>query len=244
MFNLMGDHLEPEIVLQLEDTPGLARLNLLPANPKQEQIGQNGDAKRLFDPIFLSGDLMLSQPQPRLYFVDEKFHRPPPVIDANHLPGRHLGQIGHDEFGLFRAHVTPFFAEHHHDVTDMIQRQAFAIDPEGLSASLFSQFGYPGPLVEFVGQMRHQILQALAVFTLPRPSDPKHESPTPLGIFLISVLDHLHILFGAIGCISSNNDGCCPPGRLKLLDHLPKQRIFCLVIGMLLGQDLTSRVSD
>ena len=94
---------------------------------------------------------MLSQAQTGLQFPDQQFHRPPSLIDANHLSGGHVGQIGHDEFGFLRAHVTPFFAQHHHDITDMIQTHAFAIDPEGLSASLSSQFGYPGPLVEFVG---------------------------------------------------------------------------------------------
>jgi len=96
--NLLDNHLESEIVLPLEDTPATAWQDLAAGSPKQEQIGRNGHAKRLFDPIFVSVDLMLSQSQTTLPFPDQKFYRPPSLIDANHLSGSRLGQIGHDEF--------------------------------------------------------------------------------------------------------------------------------------------------
>ena len=36
----------------------------------------------------------------------------------HHLTRRQLGQIGHQDFGMLRAHA-PLFAQHHSDVTDM-----------------------------------------------------------------------------------------------------------------------------
>ena len=85
-------------MLPLEDTLAVAWQDLAAGNPKQEQRSPNGDAKRLFDPIFVSADLMLPQSQTTLPFPDQKFHRRPSLIDVNHLSGSHLGQIGHDEF--------------------------------------------------------------------------------------------------------------------------------------------------
>jgi hypothetical protein len=38
-----------------------------------------------------------------------------------------LRQMGHQDFGVLRAHVTPSFTQDHGDVTDMTQTQAFAI---------------------------------------------------------------------------------------------------------------------
>ena len=95
-------------MLPLEDTPAVAWQDLAAGSPKQEQRGPNGDAKRLFDPIFVSVDLMLSQSQTTLPFPDQKFYRPPSLIDANHLSGSRLGQIGHDEFVFFRFRLRPF----------------------------------------------------------------------------------------------------------------------------------------
>ena len=72
MFYLSGKDFEPELVLQIENTPGLSWLDLLPTHPKQEQISHNGDAKGLFKPIAITSNLILSQPYVRFEIsIDE-----------------------------------------------------------------------------------------------------------------------------------------------------------------------------
>ena len=94
MFHLIGDDFHAKILLQLKDTPRFTGLDKVGTGSQQEQISKDRDADRFFDPILLSGDLMLSQPQRTLEFPEKQFYGPPSLIDDNHLPGGQFDQIG------------------------------------------------------------------------------------------------------------------------------------------------------
>jgi site-specific DNA recombinase len=46
-------------------------------------------------------------------------HRPPAPIHVDHLPGAHLGELGHQHFRLCRPRVSPWCAQDHGDSTQM-----------------------------------------------------------------------------------------------------------------------------
>ena len=146
----MSERLESEFLLQLKDTPGLSRLDQMGASAQQKQIGKKGDADGFFDALLLAGDLMLAQPQGTFEFPHQQFDGPPSLIDEQDLSGGQLGQIGHDEFSVFRAEVTPFLTENHRGVSDMTQRQVLSIGPEGFPSFAFDQVWDPGALIVFV----------------------------------------------------------------------------------------------
>src|SRR2546430_7201625 len=56
------------------------------------------------------------------------------LVDAHDLARRQLGQIGHQDFCLFGAQVSPSFAQDHSDFPDMTQTQAGMKRPKGLAA--------------------------------------------------------------------------------------------------------------
>jgi hypothetical protein len=51
----------------------------------------------------------------RLDYLD----RPTPAIHSNDLPGTHLGQIGHQNFRLFRPIAAPFITQDNGDISNM-----------------------------------------------------------------------------------------------------------------------------
>ena len=105
-------------------------------SPQQEQVGQYRDPHGVRTPFRVATDLMLAQSQPRFELPIDEFDRPALLVDAHHLSRRQLRQIGHQNFGLFRAHVPPFFTQYHGDFTDMTQAQALAINPKGFATTV------------------------------------------------------------------------------------------------------------
>ena len=114
---------------------------------KQEQIGQHRNAYGILTPLLVSAHLVLTQSQSRFEFPIDEFDRPTLLVDAHHLSRGQLRQIGHQNLGLFRAQVTPFFAQHHGDITDMTQTQTPAINPKGFATLALNGFGNPRSLV-------------------------------------------------------------------------------------------------
>lgn len=129
MLDLIGHGPQLKRMLKLENTPGLAQGDLLMTSPKQEQVGQYGDPQGVCAPLLAPTHLMLAQSQTRFEFPIDDLDRPALLVDAHHLPRGQLRQIGHQYFGILRAQVTSFFSQHHGDITDMTQAQAFAINP-------------------------------------------------------------------------------------------------------------------
>jgi hypothetical protein len=107
---------------------------------QQEQVGQYGNPNGICAPPLVTTDLMPAQSQARFQFPIHELDRPALLVHAHDLSRGQLRQIGHQYFGMFRAHVTPFFTQHHSDVTDMTQTQAFAINPKGFATAPLNVF--------------------------------------------------------------------------------------------------------
>jgi len=107
---------------------------------------------------------------------------------------------------MLGAHVAPLFAQHHSNVAYMTQTQASAIRPKRFATFPPLRSGHPGALVILVRHMGHEVFERLLLHGLPRAGDRKDKAPTAYGIRLVSVLDHAHVRFGAIGGIPAHND--------------------------------------
>src|SRR5437588_1197425 len=105
-------------MLQLRNAPRRPRENLLMAGTDQQQIRHDRNAKGAFDTSFLCTDLVSAQPKVRLELAVDLLHRPPSLVRTHYLSRDPLVQIGHQDFRMFWADVTPFFTQHHSDVAD------------------------------------------------------------------------------------------------------------------------------
>src|SRR5918999_789209 len=164
-------------MLQLGNAPRCPRENLLMAGTDQQQIRQHRKAERLLDALLLSTDLVLSQPQVRLQLPIDLLHGPPSLIRRHHLSRGPLVQIGHQDFRMLRADVSPFLTEHHSDVADMPQTQAFAKSPKGFAAVGSREPGYPSTLIILTRHMRDQVFEGLALDRFPGPGNRKDKAP-------------------------------------------------------------------
>src|SRR3954451_9588156 len=121
-------------MLQLCKAPRLAGENILMAGTGQQQIRHYRYTKRLLDPSLFPADLVCTQSQVGLEFPIDLLHGPSSLVCTDHLSRDPLVQIGHQDFCMFGADVTPSLTQNHRDVTDMAQTQACAIHPEGFAA--------------------------------------------------------------------------------------------------------------
>ncbi len=121
MSRLIGDDPQPKAMLKLRQTPRFAWNDLLMRQPQDEQIGQYRYAKGLFHLISVPPHLVLAQSEVRFQIPIDELHTPPVLVDAHHLSRRRIGQIGHQEFGMLRAHVTPGFAQHQGDISNVVK---------------------------------------------------------------------------------------------------------------------------
>ena len=103
-------------------------------HPQHKQVGQHRDAHGFLTAVRVPADLVLAQPQARFQLPVHELDRPTFLVDAHDLARCQCGQIGHQDFGMLRAQVTPFFAQYHSDVAHMTQTQAGAIRPKSLAA--------------------------------------------------------------------------------------------------------------
>ena len=142
-------------------------------HPQHKQVGQHRDAHGFLTAVRIPTDLVLAQPQTRFQLPIYELDGPTFLVDAHDLARRQLGQIGHEDFGMLRAHVSPFFTQDHRDVAHMTQTQAGAIRPKSLAAFPAMLSGNPGALVILVRHMGHEIFQRLLFHGLPSPGDRK-----------------------------------------------------------------------
>ena len=96
-----------EPLLESKGTPGAARLNLFGPQAQQQQIRHEGDSDRTFHPGCVLGDVRLAQPHDALQFFDAEFHRPSSQVECHGQVSSGLRQIGHEQFGVTGAVVTP-----------------------------------------------------------------------------------------------------------------------------------------
>src|ERR671913_981822 len=224
-------------MLKLKTTPRLARGDLVMTSPKQKQIGQHRDTHRVRAALLVAADLMLAQSQARFEFPIDEFNRPTLLVNAHHLSRGQLRQIGHQDFGVLRAHVTPFFTQYHGDVTDMTQTQALAINPKGFATLTLDVFGNPGSSVQVARQMGDEMLDHFLIYRFPGAGNGKAKAPAAFIIRLVAIFDHLHVSLGAIGRVATDDHLLGPTRRRELAHHLAKQSIFVLIASMTLGQN-------
>src|SRR5215510_5116040 len=120
-------------MLQLCKAPRLTGKNLLMACTAQQQIRHHRYTKGLLDPSLFPTDLMCTQSQVSLEFPIDVLHGPSSLVCTDHLSRDPLVEIGHQNFRMLRAQVTPSFTQDHRDVADVPQTQACAIHPEGFA---------------------------------------------------------------------------------------------------------------
>src|SRR5918992_2070246 len=226
-------------MLQLRNAPRRSRENLLMAGTDQQQIRQHRDAKGLLDASLLCTDLVFTQSQVGLEFPIDLLHGPSSLVCTYHLSRDPLVQIGHQDFCIFRADVTPSFTQNHRDVTDVPQTQACAIHPEDFAALGAREAGHPSTLIICAWQMGHQVFDGLILDRFPRPSNGEDKAPLTSRIVGVALHDHLHIVLRAIGCIALDDNPFRPGRRAKVPDHLTKQRIFRLIRWMGFRADQT-----
>ena len=89
------------------------------AGTDQQQIRQYRYPKGLLDPSLLPTDLVLAQPEVGLQLAVDLFHGPSALVCTHHLSRDPLVEIGHQDFRLLWADVTPSFTQDHSDVTDV-----------------------------------------------------------------------------------------------------------------------------
>jgi len=106
-----------------------------------EQVGQHRNAHGFLTASLVPPDLVLAQAQARFQLPVQALDGPTLLVEAHDLARRQLGQIGHQDFGLFGAQVSPSFAQDHSDFPDMTQTQTRMKRPKGLAAvpRLFSE---------------------------------------------------------------------------------------------------------
>jgi hypothetical protein len=86
--------------------------------------------------------------------------------------------MGHPNFGLFRAHVPPFFTPYHGDFTDMTQTQALAVNPKGFATAALDLFRNPGAGVQLTGQMGDESLEHFLMHRFPGAGHGKDKAPS------------------------------------------------------------------
>ena len=205
--------------------------------PQQEQIGQHRDPHGICAPLPVSTDLMVAQSQPRFEVSIHECYGPAFLVDAHHLSRCPLRSIGHHDFCLFGAHVTPFFTQHQGDVAHMTQAQVGMIRPKRLGALARVLSGNTGALGILLRHRGDEILEPFLINGFPGTGNGKDKAPAACGIGLVPVLDHLHVGFGAIGRITTHNHQSRPTRRDERAHHLAKQRIFIAITSMTFGQN-------
>ena len=205
-------------------------------HPHHQQVGQPRDANGLLTAVCGPTDLVLAQAQTRFQLPGHELERPAFLVYAHDLSRRQCGQIGHQEFCVMGADVSPFFTQYQGDIPDMTQTQARVIGPKGSAAFPPMRSGNPGALVILARHMGHEMFERLLLHGLPSPGDRKDKALAACPISLVPVLAHPHVRFRALGCIPTYNDQLGPTWGYKLAHHLAKHGIFTAIPRVALGQ--------
>ena len=205
MLDLSRHHTQPQCMLQLKDAPGFATDDVVMTHAQHQQGDQHRHLSGFLAAILVPTDLMRAQAQSRLAFPMHHLHGPALLVDTHDWARRQRGQIGHQDFRLFGAQVSPSFTPYHSDITHMTQTQPSVRRPKGPAASASGLSGNPGALVILMRHMGHEVFERVLVHGFPGVSDGKDKAPPACRIGLVPVLDHLHVRLGAIGRIPADN---------------------------------------
>src|ERR671923_138507 len=123
----------------------------------------------------------MTQAQSAFQFLKADLHRPSSEIDRhNQARGRH-GQIGHQQFSLFGAVVTPPSTEEHGDISNMAQVGRFDESPEEPVSVSGNKSRHSDLTIMMSGQMGDDIAQMLAIGKLPGARESDDKEP-PMGL--------------------------------------------------------------
>ena len=95
---------------------------------------------------------------------------------------RSLVQIGHQDFRLVRADVTPLFTQHPCDVADVPQTQACAKTPQAFAALCSRKPGHAEALKICVRDMGHQVFECFPIHGFPRACYGEDKAPALGGL--------------------------------------------------------------
>ena len=222
--------LPSEPLFEREGTPGAARLNLFGSQAQQQQIGHNGQGYRAFNPCSVLGHLGLPQAHDSLQFFDAEFHRPSSQVACHRDVSCGLRQIGHEQFSVFGAVVTPPATEHYGDISDLPQLRTFGKRPEDPASGAGHDQRHADLAVMVDRQMGDQIPQVLAIGQLPGVREGNDKEP-------VASLNGLQISPRGVGGIGHHYDLLTPCGQDDLLEHLPKEGVLRLIAGAAFGLD-------
>src|SRR5918998_1668655 len=89
--------------------------------------------------------------------------------------------------------------------------------------------------------MGHQVFDGFALNRFPSSWDGEDKTPSAIRVVRIALNHHLHIILRAIGGIAFDDNGLGPCRWRKRSNHVAKQVIFRLILGMALGPNQTKR---
>src|SRR5919204_5366376 len=130
-FDLLGADVPSEFPLEREDAPRGSWLNRLGLQAQHYQIRHKRDGHRSFHSRGILSDLCMPQAQSAFQFPETDLHRPPSKINRYHYVRCCHREIGHKQFSLFGAVVTPPSTEEHGDIANMAQLGGVEEGPEG-----------------------------------------------------------------------------------------------------------------
>ena len=139
MFLLPLDELLCEVLFERKQAPEALLRDILGRKFYDDEIRHDGHGDRALDALRIFGDLMLAQSRRPLQFFHEQLHCPPPAIHIDHLPGRHVWEIGHQNLRRFRPIVAPFLTQNDGDIANVSETSPFGIGPIRSTPAWFIQ---------------------------------------------------------------------------------------------------------
>src|ERR687896_827002 len=215
-FDLLGADVPSEFLLESEDAPCCSWLDMLGLQAQHYQIRHERDGHGSFYACGIFGDLYLPQAQSTFQFLKTDLHRPSSEINRYHYARCCHREIGHEQFSLFGAVVTPPSTEDHGDIAKMAQLGLFDEGPEGPLPARGNQRGHPDSMVMMDGQVGDDIPQILAIGELPGTGEGNDKEPA-------AGLNGLEIFARGIGGIGDHNHAFAPSWQHQGLKHVPNQ---------------------
>src|SRR5918998_222348 len=215
-FDLLGACVPSEFLLEREDAPRGSWLDMLGLQAQHYQIRHKRNGHRSFHSRGILSDLCMPQTQSAFQFLETDLHRPSSKINRYHYARCYHREIGHEQFSLFGAVVTPPSTEDHGDIAKMAQLGMFDEGPEGPLPARGNQRGHPDSMVMMDGQVGDDIPQILAIGELPGTGEGNDKEPA-------AGLNGLEIFARGIGGIGDHNHAFAPSWQHQGLKHVPNQ---------------------
>lgn len=221
-FELAAPPLPGKLLLEGEGAPRSPRLNLLGAPAQPQQIRHEGHGHRALSPCRVLGDLVLAQPDDAFQFLDPEFDRPSSQIEC-HSPGSGgLRQMGHEQFRVLGAVVTPPATQYDRDISHLPQLGPLGNRPQDPAPSVGHDQGPADLAVIMERQRGNQSAQGVAGGQLPGAREGEDKEP-------LAGLNGLEMRPRGIGRIGHDDNPRDPGGQHDFLQQLPKEGVLRLI---------------